>query len=111
MALKRTPEKWLMSLRDAVMANVLASMLVLVVGGIAGAFLKPLIFGQEYEKRIAALEARLSQPTVINNIYTGENRATNWTGDVTEIRTLTQAEYDAISTKRETTLYIIVDER
>lgn len=44
-------------------------------------------------------------------VYMRKPSATNIVGDVTEIRTLTQAEYDAIAKKGDTTLYLIVDER
>ena len=44
-------------------------------------------------------------------VYMRTPSATNIAGDVTEIRTLTQAEYDAIAKKGDTTLYLIMDER
>lgn len=101
--------KWLSSLRDAVMANLVVAGVAAVVGAVLSAVLGPLLFGQDYKERIAALEARLSQPTVINNVYVGSKNATELTGDVTEIRRLTLAEYNALPTKNDTTLYLIVE--
>lgn len=103
--------KSLESLLEAVLANVVASLVLVVVVAIVGAVLGQVVFGRNYKQRIAALEARLSQPTVVNNVYTGNKSATEITGDVTEIRALTQAEYDALPKKNQTTLYLIVDER
>ena len=91
------------------MANVAASLVLLVVGGMAGA-LGLLVFGRNYKQRIGALETRLSHPSVINHVHVGDSSAVPLTGDVTEIRCLTQAEYDAIATKRDKTLYFIIKE-
>ena len=96
---------------DAITANVAATLVILVTGGIVGALLGTLVFGKDYKRRIAALEARLSQPIVINNVISGGKSATELAGDVSEIRTLTQAEYDALAIKNETTLYLIAAER
>ena len=91
------------------MANVAASLVLLVVGGMVGT-LGLLVFGRNYKQRINALEARLSQPSVTNHFHVGESSAMPLTGDVTEIRCLTQAEYDAIATKKEKTLYFIIND-
>ena len=105
---------WLESIRDAVIANLATTLVLTVVGGIVLGILGALKFGPNYKQRIASLEARPSQPIEINNInniYTGERSAPNIMGDVTEIKTLTQAQYDAISNKSDSTLYLIVDKR
>ena len=100
--------EWIQSILDGVMANVAASLVLLVVGGMAGA-LGLLVFGLNYKQRIDALEARPSQPSVINHVHVGDSSAMALTGDVTEIRCLTQAEYDALATKGDKTLYLIKD--
>ena len=117
--------EWLVDMLGAVAAQIVAGLVLLLLGGTLGAVLGPLVFGRNYkqrivnleqkisalEQRLIALEARVSQPIVINNVISGNERARNWTGDVTEIRTLTQAEYDALATKSETTLYLIRAQR
>ena len=105
------PMEWVKSILDAVMANIAASLVLVVLAGIAGAVLGTLLFGQNYKQRIAALESRISQPMIVNNVFAGNRSATELSGAVTEIRVLTQAEYDALARKNETTLYLIVDKR
>ncbi len=42
---------------------------VWAIGGAGVAMLGTLLFGRRYKQRIAKLEAKLQQPTVVNNFY------------------------------------------
>lgn len=98
---------WLESILNTIIAGGIASVVLAGVNAIVGAVLGPLLFGRNYKQRIAALETHHSQPVV--NVFAGEERSTGVTGDISEIRTLTQAEYDALANKNKTTLYLIVN--
>ena len=134
----------LQSILDEIVANIVIYVAVLLVGALLGV-LGTLMFGKNYKKRIAALEARSSPHTggsttiFKKNIFIGDRSVTEIAGNVynlrvagdpwdargddddaseaesdstlrvTDIQALTQAEYDALPTKNETTLYLTVD--
>ena len=62
---------------------------------------------KEMKRRIETLEAR-GATTVIHN-HVPVTRDPPALGDVNEIKTMTQAEYDALPVKKEKTLYFIVN--
>ena len=84
---------------------VFVGILILVSGGFLGLRYRAL------KAQVAALEtADRGSTTVIHNNAHIVNNPPNL-GDVDEIRTMTQAEYDALPAKKEKTLYLIVNRK
>lgn len=82
------------------------AILVLVSGGFLG------VRYRKMNRRMKKLEMKVSEiqsTTVIHNNVNVANNPPDM-GDVNEIRTMTQAEYDALPIKKEKTLYFITAE-
>ena len=64
--------------------NIASTLVLLAVGGLIGGLLGLLVFGRDYKKRIAVLEARSVRPapsqTIVNTFYYGERSASDMAG-------------------------------
>ena len=114
---------WLESLRDALILNVGAGLIVYAIFGIGigigTAVLGALFFGRNYKQRIAALERALerdgTQPPqpmiqVTQKTRMGYLGNTQIPGDVAEIKVMSRKEFDMLPEKKDKTLYLTYDE-